>query len=53
MEERIKGNKADYLLFVKSTQKQLYREIESVFSDLENTEEKPCRYSREIDAGHG
>jgi len=51
--EKIRDNKADYLLSVNNNHTQLYREIESVFSDLDNIEEKPYRYSREIEAGHG
>jgi len=51
--EKIRDNKADYLLSVKNNHKQLYKEIKSVFSDLSNVEETPYRYSREIDAGHG
>ncbi len=51
--EKIREKKADYLLAVKNNHKQLYREIESTFSDLDSIAEKPYRYSREIDGGHG
>jgi predicted transposase YbfD/YdcC len=51
--EKIREKKADYLLAVKNNHKQLYKEIEATFSDLDNVIDKPYRYSREIDGGHG
>lgn len=51
--EKIREKKADYVLAVKNNHKQLYKEINTIFTDRDKIEKRLYRYTRNIEADHG